>query len=145
RVHLLEDRFLRARCDDRLGNPLHPHERPAAVAPVAARDRLERVDPVGTCVLAETEGHHPGCAHDGSIPSISVAARAVPGSDWRAEAIERRRVCRCLSPSRRSTAASSSSSSKAYVASLAPNPVSSTRCALSYWSQNSGSAIIGLP
>ncbi len=42
-------------------------------------------------------------------------------------------------------AAGSSSSAKSYVARRLPNPVSSTRWALSTWSQNSGSTIIGLP
>ena len=48
-------------------------------------------------------------------------------------------------PSSRSIAPRRSASSNAYVGSRTPKPVSSTRWALSYWSQNSGSTIIGLP
>src|SRR5204862_182638 len=65
--HFLDDRLLRPRGDHRLRHPLDPHERAAAVAAILARDRLERVDPVGARVLAEAEEDHAGRAHARSI------------------------------------------------------------------------------
>ena len=47
--------------------------------------------------------------------------------------------------SNKSIAPRNSPSAKSYAGNRRPKPVSSTRCALSTWSQNSGSTIIGLP
>ncbi len=62
-LDLLEDRLLRPRGDDGLGNPLDPHERSAPTPSLVADDRLERVDPVGAHVLAEAEEDHPVTGH----------------------------------------------------------------------------------
>ena len=89
----------------------------------------------------ESSGDEPSRA----AASIRSAARAVPSADRIAapspSALERRSG----SPTRRSTARRSSSSSNAYVSRRTPRPSSCTRWALSYWSQNSGRTIIGLP
>ena len=61
-AHLVEDRPLRARGDDRVGHALDPDARAAAAASVGRVERLERVDLVGARVLPEAEEDHPGRA-----------------------------------------------------------------------------------
>jgi dTDP-4-amino-4,6-dideoxygalactose transaminase len=84
RLDLREDRLLRPRRDDGVGDPLHPHERPAAAAAIVADDRLERVDPIGADVLPEPEEHHAVPVHDRSIAAdasprgVTVRSPAVP-------------------------------------------------------------------
>jgi DNA-binding CsgD family transcriptional regulator len=58
-THLVEDRALRARGDDRLWYALDPDACPPSVAALAFTERLERVDAVGARVLAEAEEDHP--------------------------------------------------------------------------------------
>ena len=70
--HVVQDRPLGARGDDRVGDALDPDERPLAAAAAVAGDRLERVDPVGARVLAEAEEDHPPV----HAAIISASARA---------------------------------------------------------------------
>src|SRR6476646_1827262 len=87
------------------------------------------------------------CRHRAASPtdSIAAAARATPSRARISAPRPAIRVRSITSPSRRSIAAARSASANAYVGSRTPKPVSSTRWALSYWSQNRGSTIIGLP
>ena len=78
-AHLVQDRPLGARGDDRVGDALDPDARPAAAAAVGGVDRLERVDLVGARVLAEAEEDHPGRAvRHLVIMHPSVGSRAMP-------------------------------------------------------------------
>src|SRR5438132_4593833 len=58
-AHVVEDRALGTRGDDRVGNPFDPDPRATPVAALALPERLERVDLVRPCVLAEAEEDHP--------------------------------------------------------------------------------------
>src|SRR5205085_8156236 len=71
-AHLVENRPLGTRGDDRLVDPLDPDERPPAVAAAVVADRLDRVDLVGPGVLAEAEEDHPVAVRHGR--SITAAA-----------------------------------------------------------------------
>ena len=55
--HVVQDRPLGPRGDQRLGDPLDPDPRPPAAA-LVAEERLQRVDLVGAGVLAEAEKDH---------------------------------------------------------------------------------------
>src|SRR5262249_337727 len=58
-AHVVEDRPLGASREARLRHSLDPDAGAASGAPLVARDRLERVDPVGPRPLAEAEEDHP--------------------------------------------------------------------------------------
>ena len=66
-AHVVQDRPLGARGDDRIGDALDPDESALAAAAVVAGDRLERVDPVRARVLAEAEEDHARAVHAVSI------------------------------------------------------------------------------
>ena len=74
-------------------------------------------------------------------PRLTVPGAACMRADDRRQP-RRERACR---PAARRSRRSAPRRAKPYVDSRRPNPVSSTRWALSTWSQNSGSTIIGLP
>src|SRR6185369_6246122 len=79
------------------------------------------------------------------VASIASAAFATPFRAWISAPPRAIRPRRSASARSRSIASRRSSSAKAYVGSRTPNPVSSTRWALWYWSQNRGRTTIGLP
>src|SRR5207247_6199531 len=58
-AHVVEDRSLGARGDDRLGDAVDPDARSAPASALAFPDRLEGIDPVGPRVLPKAEEHHP--------------------------------------------------------------------------------------
>ncbi len=57
-THVVEDRPLGARGDDRIRDAVDPDKRALPAAAVVARDRLQRIDPVGSRVFAEAEENH---------------------------------------------------------------------------------------
>ena len=77
-AHVVEDRPLRPRGDDRRRDAVHPDLRAASSSPVLAPDRLERVDLVGARVLAEPEEDHAGRG----VGHALIIARASPLSQW---------------------------------------------------------------
>ena len=103
-AHVVQDRALGAAGEDRLRDAVDPDARPPAAASLVARDRLERVDPVGARPLAEAEEDHPRRAvrHARIIarcrwttrrtcPRASTAARTCRGSA--ARSCRRSRAC----------------------------------------------------
>src|SRR5947208_2430116 len=71
-AQVVQDRALRPRRDDRIRHALDPDPGAPAVTAVTLAERLERIDLVGTGVLAEAEEDHPcGLRH----------GRIIPGSD----------------------------------------------------------------
>jgi hypothetical protein len=95
-AHVVQDRPLGARGDDRIGNAFDPDTGAAAVTALALSERLEGVDLVGARVLAEAEEDH---------PSRSRHARII--ASWRRRA---RRPCYWLRRWSRSAASFWSSS-----------------------------------
>ena len=69
-----EDRALRARCDDRLAQPLHVHVGATSVLALAALERDQREDPVGAHVLAVAERDHAWVALGRHRPYVLPAA-----------------------------------------------------------------------
>src|SRR4051794_25336151 len=57
-AHVVQDRPLGPRCDDRIRHALDPDARPPAVTAVTLAEWLERIDLVGPRVLAEAEEDH---------------------------------------------------------------------------------------
>jgi hypothetical protein len=56
--HVVQDRALRPRRHDRIGDPLDPDARAPPPAPLISAERFEGVDLVGASELAETHEHH---------------------------------------------------------------------------------------
>jgi hypothetical protein len=66
-AHVVEDRALGPRGDDRPVDPLDPDVGAAPVATLITPQRFERVDLVGASELAESEEDHPGLDRHGVI------------------------------------------------------------------------------
>src|SRR5581483_9898664 len=80
-AHVVEDRPLGPRRDDRVRDPVDPDARPAAAASLALADRLERVDPVCARVLPEPEEDH--WLAVGHAPIIAARADAAASLEER--------------------------------------------------------------
>jgi hypothetical protein len=59
-THITQNRPLGARCDDRIGDAIDPYFGPATIAAFFAQQGLQRVYPISTRKLAETQGNHAG-------------------------------------------------------------------------------------